>query len=204
MIYYPFTLHQIHIMRFIFSFLIILTGLSLSAQHHHVSGDGYADSVNKGLIVRDTMKGSPKRVAMKNIGNTHIHIEYGSPGVKGRMIWGGLVAYDQVWATGAHNATSVDFSTDVTIGGKQIRKGKYAIFTIPGKTEWTIIVNKKYQQHLADDYNAAEDVVRVKVKPLKKQGITQRLTYSVVPFGKDAAIAIEWEYIRVSLPIKLS
>lgn len=190
-------------MRFLLSFLLLSSFLSLSAQHKHVSGNGYADSINKGLIVKDTMKGSPKRVAMKTIGNTHIHIEYGSPGVKGRMIWGGLVAYDQVWATGAHNATSIDFSTDVTIGGKKIRKGKYALFTIPGKTEWTIIINTKYQQHLADDYNAAEDVVRVKVKPLKKQGITQRLTYDVISVSKDAAIAIEWEYVRVQLPVKL-
>ncbi len=190
-------------MRFLFSLLLLFGCLGLSAQHKHVSGDGYADSINKGLIARDTMKGSPKRVTMKTIGDTHIHIEYGSPGVKGRMIWGGLVAYDQVWATGAHNATSVDFSTDVTIGGKKIQKGKYALFTIPGKTEWTIIINTKHQQHLADDYNAAEDVVRVKVKPLKKQSITQRLTYEVIPVAKDAAIAIEWEYVRVQLPVKL-
>lgn len=190
-------------MRFLFSLLFLLTYLSLCAQHKHLSGDGYADSINKGLIVKDTMKASPKRVAMKTIGNTHIHIEYGSPGVKGRMIWGGLVAYDQVWATGAHNATSINFSTDVTIGGKKIQKGKYALFTIPGKNEWTIIINTKYQQHLADDYNPAEDVVRVKVKPLKKQRITQRLTYDVIPVSKDAAISIEWEYVRVQLPVKL-
>ncbi|BFG70197.1 hypothetical protein KACHI17_10780 [Sediminibacterium sp. KACHI17] len=140
---------------------------------------------------------------MKTIGDTHIHIEYGSPGVKGRMIWGGLVAYDQVWATGAHNATSIDFSKDVTIGGKKIPKGKYALFTIPGKTEWTIILNTNYQQHLADAYNISEDIVRVKVKPVRKQQVTQRLTYSVIPSGKDAGVMIEWEYLIVTLPIKV-
>jgi len=191
-------------MRILFALVFSLAFSSLIAQHQHLSGDGYADSVNKGLIAKDTMKGSPKRVAMKTIGDTHIHIEYGSPGVKGRMIWGGLVAYDQVWATGAHNATSIDFSTDVTIGGKKITKGKYALFTIPGKTEWTIIINTNYQQHLADAYNASEDIVRVKVKPIKKPKVTQRLTYSVVPSGKDAGVMIEWEYLKVVLPIKVS
>jgi hypothetical protein len=188
----------------IFPLLILtLCFYSLKAQHQHISGDGYADSVNKGLIAKDTMKGSPKRVSMKTIGDTHIHIEYGSPGVKGRMIWGGLVAYDQVWATGAHNATSIDFSKDVTIGGKKIPKGKYALFTIPGKTEWTIILNTNYQQHLADAYNISEDIVRVKVKPVRKQQVTQRLTYSVIPSGKDAGVMIEWEYLSVTLPIKV-
>lgn len=188
----------------IFPLLILtLCFYSLKAQHQHISGDGYADSVNKGLIAKDTMKGSPKRVSMKTIGDTHIHIEYGSPGVKGRMIWGGLVAYDQVWATGAHNATSIYFSKDVTIGGKKIPKGKYALFTIPGKTEWTIILNTNYQQHLADAYNISEDIVRVKVKPVRKQQVTQRLTYSVIPSGKDAGVMIEWEYLSVTLPIKV-
>lgn len=191
-------------MRVLFSLIFSLIFSSVFAQHQHTSGDGYADSVNRGLIAKDTMKGSPKRVSMNTIGDTHIHIEYGSPGVKGRMIWGGLVAYDQVWATGAHNATSIDFSSDVIIGGKKISKGKYALFTIPGKTEWTIIINTNYQQHLADAYNASEDIVRVKVKPVKKQQATQRLTYSVVPSGKDAGVLIEWEYLRVVLPVKVS
>lgn len=190
-------------MRLLFLSIILFLSQSAAAQHQHVSGNGYADSVNKGLIPKDTLKSSPKRVAMETIGQTHIHIEYGSPGVKGRMIWGGLVAYDQVWATGAHNATSVDFSTDVTIGGKKIKKGKYALFTIPGKTEWIIILNSKYGQHLADEYKEAEDIVRVSVKPIKKTQPIQRLTYSIQPQGKEAVIMIEWEYLSVGLPVKL-
>lgn len=193
-------------MRLFFRFFAVASFISLTstAQHNHNTGNGYADSVNQGLIAKDTMKSSPKRVAMETIGNTHIHIEYGSPGVKGRMIWGGLVAYDQVWATGAHNATTVDFSTAVTIGGKKVAKGKYALFTIPGKEEWIIIINSRSKQHLADEYNQAEDIVRVKVKPVKKDKMVQRLTYRVEKNGKDAAIAIEWEQLRVVLPVAIS
>ncbi len=182
--------------------LFSILSITINAQHNHMAGNGYADSVNNGLIAKDTMKSSPKRVTMETINNTHIHIEYGSPGVKGRMIWCGLVAYDQVWATGAHNATTVDFSTPVTIGGKKIPKGKYALFTIPGKNEWIIIINSRNKQHLADEYNAAEDLVRVKVKPLKNK-MTQRLTYDIEKQGKDAAITIAWEYLKLILPVKL-
>src|SRR5688500_14356073 len=70
---------------------------------HHASSPGnndYAAKVNSGQLTEDTMKGSPRRTAMRSIHGTHIHIDYGSPGVKQRTIWGGLVAYDQIWATG--------------------------------------------------------------------------------------------------------
>lgn len=187
---------------FLLFLLFSLFSSTISAQHDHKNGNGYADSVNNGLIAKDTMKSSPKRVAMETVNNTHIHIEYGSPGVKGRMIWGGLVAYDQVWATGAHNATTIDFSTQVVIAGKKIPAGKYALFTIPGKNEWTIIINSRNKQHLADEYNAAEDLVRVKVKPQKNK-MTQRLTYAIEKQGKDAAVTIAWEYLKLSLPVKL-
>jgi len=72
-------------MRQLLLLLLMVVGLSNSiiAQHNHSSNNGYADSVNKGLIAKDTLKSSPKRVSMETIGNTHIHIEYGSPGVKG-------------------------------------------------------------------------------------------------------------------------
>lgn len=173
----------------------------LIAQHQHKPGNGYADSVNQGLIPKDTMKSSPKRVAMATIGNTHIHIEYGSPGVKGRMIWGGLVAYNEVWATGAHNATTIEFSTDVTIAGKKVRKGKYAFFTIPGKTEWTILLNTRHQQHLADEYNSAEDVIRLKVKPTRNSKMVQRLTFTIKTKGNNASINMEWEHIGIALNI---
>lgn len=197
-------MHQIITMRLLLSFFLIHLFQIAYSQHQHQSGNGYADSVNRGIITKDTLKSSPKRVSMETIADTHIHIEYGSPGVKGRMIWGGLVAYDQVWATGAHNATTVDFSNDVTIGGKNIPKGKYALFTIPGKDEWTVIINSRNKQHLADEYNPAEDLVRVKVKPIKKDKMVQRLTYSVTGAGKKAVIAIEWEYLSINLPVTVS
>src|SRR5688572_22220425 len=95
---------------------------SATAPETAVAGD-YASQVNAGIIKEDTMKGSPVRRAMGIVGNTHVHITYGSPGVKGRIIWGGLVAYDRVWATGAHKATKINFTDTVTIAGTQVAAG---------------------------------------------------------------------------------
>ncbi len=173
-------------------------------EHHGVPSAGnYADSVNNGIIPKDTLKGSPIRTAMAQIGNNHIHITYGSPGVKGRTIWGGLVAHDQVWVTGAHKATSIDFSNDVIISDQKISAGKYGFFTIPGKEEWILILNKNWDQHLADKYSDKQDVLRVEVKPTATEKITQRLTYSITTdTDSSGQIQIAWEKISVSLPFK--
>ncbi len=165
-----------------------------------VSNNNYCDSVNNGLITSDTLKGSPHRTAMATVNGTHVHIEYSSPGVKGREIWGGLVAYDKVWVTGAHKATSIQFSKDVTINGKKIPAGQYAFFTIPGKEKWTVILNSRIEQHLADEYNEKEDIVRVEVKP-EENKMVQRLTYTVgVTNGPSGEIVMQWEKITIRLP----
>lgn len=165
--------------------------------------DGYADSVNAGIIKEDTLKGSPHRVVMKNVAGSHVHVEYGSPGVKGRIIWGGLVPYDQVWVTGAHQATQISFSKDVLLGEVPVPAGTYAFFTIPGKEEWTIILNKKYEQHLADEYNETEDLARIRIKPVVLDQLVPRLTYSIEADGPDGgALIMAWEKIAIHVPIK--
>jgi hypothetical protein len=109
---------------------------------------------------------------MANIGSVHVHIDYSSPSVRGREIFGGLVAFDEVWVTGAHSATNISFDKDLMIEGKEVKSGKYALFTIPGKESWTVILNSNYDQHLADDYTEEEDVARWIVgKPSFRSGI---------------------------------
>lgn len=176
---------------------------SKPAEHadHMMMADSntYCDSVNTGLIAEDTLKGSPHRTAMATVNGTHVHIEYSSPGVKGRAIWGGLVAYDKVWVTGAHNATSIQFSKNVEINGRKIPAGKYAFFTIPGKDKWSVILNTRYDQHQADKYNEKEDVLRVEITP-EKHDMIQRLTYSVNKTGDQSGeIGMQWETLQVRL-----
>jgi hypothetical protein len=181
--------------------LPVLFCMSGFSQHQHAGG-GYADSVNAGLIKTDTMKRSPSRVAMADIGASHIHIEYGSPGVRGRTIWGGLVAYDQVWAAGAHNATRISFSKDVVFGGTKVPAGTYAFFLIPGKDAFTVILNKNYEQHLADEYDQKDDLLRVTIKPVAPAKTVQRLTYEVVETGKgEGQVRFSWENKVVKVPV---
>lgn len=159
----------------------------------------YADSVNMGLILVDTLKGSPRRYTCFKNDHIQIDIDYGSPGVKDRVIWGGLVPYNQVWVSGAHNATQITFSNDILIDDKAIAKGTYAIFTIPGKKEWTFILNKKHQQHLADDYNALEDVIRIIVKPRQNKDLIQRLSYEINPAenNNQITVTLKWEHLHI-------
>ena len=170
------------------------------ARNNSVVGNNYCDSVNSGLVTLDTLRGSPPRETMTSVNRTQVHIKYNSPGVKERIIWGGLVPYDKVWSTGAHNASRVWFSGDVMINDKKVTAGEYAFFTIPAKEKWVIILNTRYNQHLADDYNEKEDVIRVEVKP-EEHRLTQRLTYAVNKKDeRSGEIVMQWEKILVRLP----
>ncbi len=180
------------------NFLILLLTLMpviLSAQHEHHQAQN--DTTVKAK--------SPRTSAMAMIGNNHVHIDYGSPSVRGRNIWNGLVGYGHVWATGAHKATWIEFSEDVKISNQLIAKGKYGFFTIPNKNEWTLILNKVWDMHLADDYNSEKDVIRIKVMPIRTKNLTEALQFQVTETGKDQGkIKIDWEYLSVSLDFQNS
>jgi hypothetical protein len=174
--------------------------LSNIEKEHQLDKASYADSVNQGFI-EDTIKGSARREAKGTVENTEVTINYGSPGARGRVIWNGLVSYDQVWVSGSHWATAVSFSQDVLVEGIIIPSGTYGFFTIPGKDEWTLILNKNFDMHLADDYNESEDLVRVKVKPENLDNTIQRLTYEVESTSDSTAdITLSWDKIKVKMP----
>lgn len=145
---------------------------------------------------------SPRTAAMSNVGDNHIHIDYGSPGKRGRMIFGGLVGYGTVWATGAHKATYINFGKDVTINGVDIASGKYGLFTIPGETEWTIIINKDWDMHLADDYNEANDLVRIQALVEQLDEVVESLTFEVQESDdKSGKITLKWDQTAVSFDL---
>lgn len=145
---------------------------------------------------------SPAEAAMSNIGDVHVHIAYHSPGVRGRTIFGGLVAFDEVWVTGAHSATTINFPGDVSLNGKEVKKGKYALFTIPGKNEWTLIINKNFDQHLADDYDATLDIVRLSLKPQTLTEVQEHLLYEVkATKDNEGIISMAWANTKISFNI---
>jgi hypothetical protein len=148
---------------------------------------------------------SPKKTAMKIVDGNHIHIDYSSPSVRGRQIFGGLVAYGEVWATGAHKATWIQFDKPVTIGDKTIPAGKYGLFTIPGEKEWTVIINEVWDMHLADDYDASKDVVRFTCTPEKLETTVESLTYQVEKIASQTTqISISWEKTKIKFIVKNS
>lgn len=154
-------------------------------------------------LVKDTTKKSIRSMAFAVINGDSIKINYHSPGVRKRIIWGGLVPFDEVWVTGAHDATTLEIPKTIIVNGMEIPKGKYAFFTIPGKKEWTLIINKNWKQHLASGYDEKDDIIRVKVKP-KKVSHTERLQYFVeMRKAIDGTIALAWETIRVELPFSI-
>jgi hypothetical protein len=153
----------------------------------------------------DTTKKSIKAAAVGKIGKANITINYHSPAVRKRIIWGGLVPYDDVWVTGAHNATNIVIDKPFILGDKKVPAGKYALFTIPGKDEWIIILNRNWEQHLAFDYNSKQDVVRLSVKPTKKDNTLERLQYYITDKGNNTgAIAVEWEQLRIEFGLRIS
>ena len=132
-----------------------------------------------------------------------IKLTYARPSVKGRKIFGGLVPYNEVWRTGANSATLLHFSDDVKIEGNTLSAGEYGLFTIPGQTEWTIILNKDSKQWGAYEYKKENDVLRIKVKPEKLPSKKETFTIAfddVMPTSLKLTLA--WE--NVSVPVKIT
>jgi hypothetical protein len=148
---------------------------------------------------------SPSGKITQTAGITDISVEFSSPAVRGRPVWGSVVPFGEVWRAGANMATKVTFSKDVTIGSTAVPAGSYAYFVIPNKGgPWTVIINKDFNQGGAFNYKKDLDVVRVDVTPATIPN-RERLTYIVSNFNEEAAtLDLEWEKVRLSLPIKLN
>jgi hypothetical protein len=132
-----------------------------------------------------------------------ITIDYSSPAVKGRKIWGGLVPYDKVWRAGANEATLFTTDKAIKVEGKALPAGKYSLYALPGEKEWVIILNKKTGQWgVKDDESTTEepasDVLRVTVKPVKSAMMNERMKFVVDKGG----FALEWENLKVPVSVK--
>ncbi len=150
----------------------------------------------------ETPAPSPACTLKQRVGFTDIEINYSRPGVKGRTIFGGLEAYDKVWRTGANAATKITFSTPLKIEGIEVPAGTYGLFTIPGREQWTVIINKTADQWGAYKYDPAADLLRVKVTPVKLAGTVETFTIDVNDIRDESAMLnLIWEKTRV--PVKL-
>ena len=146
-------------------------------------------------------RASQKATMTQTIGLTDVTINYSRPGVKGRPIWGTLVPWDQVWRTGANEATVITFSDDVTINGQKLAKGSYSLHTIPNQNEWTLIFNSVADQWGSYSYDQAKDVLRVKAKP-ERAAMSEWLTFEVPKLSADeATVVMRWENVAVPFTV---
>ena len=143
-------------------------------------------------------KASPKAEVSETVGSSKVKIVYSQPSARGRKVMGELVPFDKVWRTGANEPTTIEFDKAVKIEGKDLPAGKYALFTIPGEKEWTIIFNKDFKQWGHFNYQESEDVLRVKVKPSKTPAFVE--TFTIAP-EKDQ-VSLKWENTAVAFKVK--
>ena len=148
---------------------------------------------------------SPTQTLSQEFGMGKIDITYSRPSIKGRSVFGEgslLAPTGVVWRTGANAATKVTFSHPVSVGGKTLAAGDYGLFTIPGKTEWIVILNTNSKGWGSFEYKESEDVVRVSVKPETTSNFTESFTINVDNITPEtASICLKWANTMVCLPI---
>lgn len=144
---------------------------------------------------------SPPMRTELSIDGWDISVDYGAPSVKGRTIWGDLVPYNKIWRTGANEATLLETNKDITINGETLAAGKYALFTIPGETEWTVIFNKEFDQWGAYEYKEQEDALRVQVTPSQSEEITEQMEFKLSQNESATVLEFLWEKLGLSLEV---
>ncbi len=145
---------------------------------------------------------SPTSKLTQEFSTSSIEISYSRPSMRGRKIFGELVAFGNVWRTGANSATKVKFGEDVTIGGQPVKAGEYALYTIPGATEWEIILNKGVGNWGNAGYDKADDVARFKIAPKSLDKNVQTFTINISNITYSTCnIELMWEKTKVVLPV---
>jgi hypothetical protein len=149
---------------------------------------------------------SPFAEINQEVGLTQVKLSYARPSAKGRKVFGALVPFNEVWRTGANASTKLTFTEDVKIHGNALKAGTYALYTIPGETEWTVIIhtNTKHRSIAGDVYKPAEDAFRFKVKPGRTSNFVETFTIGFSDITTSSCnIYIAWENTRITFKIDL-
>ena len=149
------------------------------------------------LVAQEKPK-SPKETVKGAVDGVNVEIVYCKPSARGRKMLGEKEPYGQVWRTGANDATTIEFDKNVKIEGKDLPKGKYELFTIPGETDWVIIIQKYGKQWGGYSYKESNDVLRVTVKAGKTPAFVETFSITV----DKGAVNLTWENTAVSFKVK--
>lgn len=144
---------------------------------------------------------SPAATVSQTVGIAQVTVKYNRPGVRGREVWGKLVPYGEVWRAGANENTTITFSHDATVQGKNVPAGTYGVHMIPSADEWTFILNKNATSWGSYFYNEAEDLLRVPVKPVPGTD-TDWLQYEFADLTDSSTVlTLCWEKLRIPVQI---
>ncbi len=145
---------------------------------------------------------SPGQKLSQDFSVSSIDINYSRPSMRGRKIFGDVVAYGRVWRTGANAATKIKIGEELMIGGQKIKAGEYALYTIPNKDKWEIILNTGTGNWGADGYSKENDIARFFVKPSTVENVTQTFTISITDITfTTCKIELAWERTKVVIPV---
>jgi hypothetical protein len=145
---------------------------------------------------------SPRESVAGSVAGIRITIEYGRPAARGRQVWGGLVPYREVWRTGANEETLLTIGAPIRIGDLQLDAGTYSIFTVPGRQDWELIINRQTGQG-GLGHDPRHDVGRVRMQVRTLDTPVERFTIGVREELEGGTLRMSWERIEASVPIRL-
>lgn len=150
-----------------------------------------------------TPRPSPDATVSQYVGVTNITIDYSSPAVKGRKIWGELVPFDEVWRTGANEATTITFTDAVSVNGNVLAAGTYGIHTLPNAGEWEIIFSKDTPVDASSTFDPKKEVLRLKVKP-EEHSFMERMAFLFTNATENSVnVNLLWEKLKVSFKVEV-
>jgi hypothetical protein len=150
-----------------------------------------------------TPQPSPTATITQKVGISNISVEYSRPGAKEREIFGGLVSYEKMWRTGANKATKITFDENCVFGGAKIKKGSYSLFTIPGKKEWTVVLNKNTELWGVGEYDKEKQVCSIVAKVIETKDFTESFTIDFGTFQSFSAImSLKWANTKIGIKIE--
>lgn len=151
-----------------------------------------------------TPRPSPQATVTQNVALTDVEVIYSRPGVKGRKIYGDIVPFGEMWRTGANSVTLFSVGDEVSINGKKLAAGNYALLTIPGEKEWTVVFSSDNEMGSVADYDQSKDALRVQVRPRLLRESAETFTIHFSDFKDEGAtMSLLWENTAIDLGITM-
>ena len=201
---------MIPVRRSLVAALAALAASGASAQHHHAApvSDGHPTAVAETFVV-DGLRVDPAsppagsgvgRAGLRFADGGYASVVHGKPYARGRVLWGGLVAWDAVWAAGAHRATELVTTVPLRVGGTRVAPGAASLFVTPrADAPWTLHVSRGLGAHLTDEYDPADDLATVDAAPVRLAEPVDGLTWTFADDG--TALVLSWGDVSVSFPV---